>query len=225
MAGITTPPTWQDIFTLENDRPFGFPFLLDNSDGIVSIEEIPELQKELFIYELFQIEQQNVSEIVNSNKPVDEKIKEMFGLEGIDIADTIEIRKMTPPLVVAKSKPIPNELKFALFVKSYVIVRLPKDLTPINPSQPTPTQAQLFMDSIQVYMKPHWDGMVFNPKFMIKSTFSEPPNLNDGKLHAFRIKFTVKLPVPATTVTVYLWDTDPEGTRGTETTVQDTTGN
>jgi hypothetical protein len=73
--------------------------------------------------------------------------------------------------------------------------------------------------NLNVSLKSSWDGMSFAPKFLISTDL--PNTTKDVSWKAIQLAFALKVPVKPSYVTAYLWDVDPEGSRGTETTVQD----
>ncbi|MBL4644013.1 MAG: hypothetical protein JKY44_10525 [Flavobacteriaceae bacterium] len=71
----------------------------------------------------------------------------------------------------------------------------------------------------KIYMKNSWEGTDFTPEFLMDFNCAEGTN-NDPFI-TYQVNFKLCFEVAPKRITTYVWNQDPEGSRGTETTVQE----
>jgi len=165
---------------------------------------------------MIELEEVRESVSVQNNRPsgfdmhicsTDLSIKEIPAFDEFLGALTLDVifskftkqRKFLPPMVLAKSK----KRKFHFL--GFFAVRA------IN--------FESIKKSFNVYMKESWTGTDFTPKFLLDYSCAEV-----NKHHSFvifQVDFEIKFNVAPKSITTYVWNQDPEGSRGTETTVQE----
>lgn len=128
------------------------------------------------------------------------KVDEFFGGLTLDaiFTDFTRQRKYLPPMVLAKSN------KGIFHFLGFFAVRA-KHFKNIE-------------KHFKVYMKETWTGTDFTPEFLLDYSCSEADK--DGGFVIFQVDFKMKFHVAPENITTYVWDEDPEGSRGTVTTVQ-----
>ncbi len=110
--------------------------------------------------------------------------------------------KFLPPIVLAKSEKNRDGYKFNFL--GYFAVRLGKNVDLTN--------------SFNISMKESWTGTDFTPEFLLDYNCDEP---QDGESFSiFEVSFEIQFSVAPRSITTFVWDQDPEGSRGTETVVQ-----
>lgn len=150
------------------------------------------------------------SEGKNINKVSKTIDKALIGsLESIYTEFTREL-KFLPPIVLAKSKKIepapskPNNIRYTFNFLGFFAVRLGKkaDLT----------------KKFNISMKESWTGTDFTPEFLLDYDSGEPSD--SDKFSIYEVSFEIQFSVAPRSITTFIWDQDPEGSRGTETSVQ-----
>lgn len=149
-------------------------------------------------------------------------IKKVSGIEGIFEASNLELiyldfaddLSFLPPMVLAKSEKIepapsgPNNIRYKFKFLSYFAVRLGENVD--------------ITKTFNISMKESWTGTDFTPEFLLDYD-SGAPTIKD-KFSTFKVSFEIRFSVAPKSITTFVWDQDPEGSRGTETTVQSGTG-
>ncbi len=129
--------------------------------------------------------------------PVIDEVLGSLTLSDI-FGDFTRQRKFLPPMVLAKTK------KKMFHFLGFFAVRA-ADFKSVE-------------NNFQVYMKESWTGTNFTPEFLLDYSCSKA-KINDPFV-IFQVDFKIKFDVAPKSITSYVWNQDPEGSRGTETTVQ-----
>jgi len=138
-------------------------------------------------------------------------IKKVTGFDGQLASLTLDVifldfthaRTFLPPIVLAKSKKREKGNKFSFL--GFFAVRA-SNLNEIK-------------KSFHVYMKQSWTGTDFTPEFLLDYSGAQANFLDPFVL--FQVSFELQFTNAPKSITTYIWNQDPEGSRGTETAVQE----
>jgi len=121
-----------------------------------------------------------------------------------EVYSTHQSPRILPPLVVATSKK--NGESYQVTINTYFSLDVEQG------------KEEIIIDCIRI--KNGWDGTDFLPEFLIQVKYERNEN-RPANYKVYKLKYIIDFTVLPKQIITYVWKDDPEGSRGTETTVQD----
>jgi len=142
-------------------------------------------------------------ELVSGHAPVHEHEFKQNSLLSI-----FDLEKPLPPLVEAKMKEESLVIQAVFFIRGSVNLDVGSEC------------GVDYTKGFNVFMKEKWTGTAYTPEFIIQYDIDEKHKCEGKDFTVYSLNLTIDpILVKPAYITTYLWNSDPDGSRGTETAV------